>query len=253
MPAGRADALGVACFVDGLEAACEAVIARARAGRGGYACLANVHVLVSAVHDAALRRALAGAWTVFPDGAPVAWLAGSTGGRAVTRVPGPDLMPLVVDRGRAAGLRHFLFGSTPEVVSALRSRLDRDHPGARIVGAVSPPFGPFARADEQQLLEEIGAARPHVVWCALGAPKQELWMARNAAALAPAVVLGVGAAFDFLAGSTRRPPAWMRRTGLEWLGRLASEPGRLAGRYARTNPEFLLLAAFELLSAKRAP
>jgi N-acetylglucosaminyldiphosphoundecaprenol N-acetyl-beta-D-mannosaminyltransferase len=143
----------------------------------------------------------------------------------------------------AGGLRHFLFGSTPEVLERLRERF-----GDAIVGAVSPPFGNVG-ADA---VEEIRATRPDVIWCALGAPKQELWMATHADALAPALLLGVGAAFDFVAGTKPRAPRWMQRTSLEWAHRLATEPRRLAGRYARTNTEFALRICLELTRRRPA-
>ena len=97
----------------------------------------------------------------------------------------------------------------------------------------------------------MSALLPHVVWCAFGAPKQELWMYRNAAALAPALVLGVGAAFEYHAGTKKRAPVWMQRAGLEWLFRFASEPMRLGPRYVRTNSEFLVRAMASGLRRER--
>jgi N-acetylglucosaminyldiphosphoundecaprenol N-acetyl-beta-D-mannosaminyltransferase len=104
----------------------------------------------------------------------------------------------------------------------------------------------------RRVIDEISGARPHVVWCALGAPKQELWMHRHAAELSPSLVMGVGAAFDFIAQTKARAPVWMQRHSLEWLHRMACEPRRLSGRYIRTNSEFVLRAAFELLRQRRA-
>jgi N-acetylglucosaminyldiphosphoundecaprenol N-acetyl-beta-D-mannosaminyltransferase len=233
---------GVELFAGTAAAAADAVVERAGAGAGGYACLCNVHVLVSSQHDPPLRGALDGAWTVFPDGWPVAWLLRRTGAPGSERIAGADLMQVVLGR---PGLRHFLLGSTEDVLERLAARF----PAAAIAGAYAPPFGSH---DELGGAAEVAAAaRADVVWCGLGAPKQELWMRRHAAALAPALVLGVGAAFDFLAGAKRRAPLWMQAASLEWLHRLASEPRRLAGRYARTNGEFVVRAAVEL-SRRRA-
>lgn len=250
MASASASVLGVGCFAGGPDAALDAVIARALSGAGGYACFGNAHLLVTAEHDHRVRRALGDAWAVFPDGAPVAWLARRNGAPA-SRVPGPDLMPLTIERGQPYGLRHYLYGSTGKVLAELRRRIESVCPQAKIVGAYSPPFGEMHPELERAVVERIRAAEPHVVWCGLGAPKQELWMQRHAPDLAPALLLGVGAAFDFLAGTKQRAPEWMQRSGLEWLGRLASEPRRLVMRYALTNPEFLLLAAFELAHRKR--
>ena len=150
-------------------------------------------------------------------------------------------MAAVVDRGRPQGLRHFFFGSTEPVLARLTSALEVRYPGVEISGAIAPNFGPVA-----ELTPPDGAGPTHVVWCGLGAPKQELWMQRWAETLAPALVVGVGAAFDFLAGTKKRAPSWMQRSGLEWLHRLGSEPQRLGGRYVATNTRFVTRTAAEL-------
>jgi N-acetylglucosaminyldiphosphoundecaprenol N-acetyl-beta-D-mannosaminyltransferase len=243
--------LGVECFAGEPETAARAVLERALQGSGGYCCFCNVHVLSLARRHESLRRALENAWIAFPDGAPVAWLQRRFG-FAAERVPGPDLMPRVLSLGLPAGLRHFLFGSTPQVLNVLQQRLHAANPGIEIVGALSPPFEAGDEHRSRQAIEEISATQPHVVWCALGAPKQELWMHRYADELSPALILGVGAAFDFLAGTKHRAPLWMQQSSLEWLHRLASEPRRLSWRYIRTNSEFVLRAASELLEHRRA-
>jgi N-acetylglucosaminyldiphosphoundecaprenol N-acetyl-beta-D-mannosaminyltransferase len=246
----EATVLGTRCFVGDIALATEGIIERLRTGAGGYVCQANVHLLIAALHDDHVRKALDEAWVVHPDGAPVSWLARRVGASQATRIAGPDLMTSLFGLGATIGLRHYLFGSTPEVIEQLRSSLSAHHPDARIVGAVSPPFG--SRLDEQALKDvaAIRQAAPDIVWCGLGAPKQELWMNHYAGLLAPALVIGVGAAFDFHAGAKLRAPAWMQRRGLEWAHRLWSEPRRLAGRYARTNSEFIVRAALEIAAAR---
>jgi N-acetylglucosaminyldiphosphoundecaprenol N-acetyl-beta-D-mannosaminyltransferase len=239
------EVFGIDFFSGDLDTAARAVVERARAGAGGYACLCNVHVLMTAQRDVALREALKEAWSVFPDGAPVAWLQRQVGARTSQRVAGADLMTRVFALGEEAGLRHYLFGSTPDVISELQRRFADGFPAA-LVGSESPPFGPVESLEPSA---ELAAAQPDVVWCSLGAPKQELWMGRCAEQLKPAVVLGVGAAFDFLAGRKSRAPLWLQESGLEWLHRLLSEPRRLAGRYLRTNSEFALRTAISLLKA----
>lgn len=234
------------CYVGDVEDAAHRVVRRARERGGGYVCHCNVHTITLATRDDAVRTALAGAWTRFPDGAPVAWLQRRLGLPA-TRVGGPDLMPRVFDLGREANLRHALFGSTETVLGSLHRRLQDTFPGCAIVAAVAPPFD--ADLDAPSVLEPVCTAEPDVIWCALGAPKQELWMARHAHALEPALVLGVGAAFDFLAGTKPRAPSWMQRAGLEWMHRLASEPSRLGRRYVTTNSEFIVRTGLELLRA----
>jgi N-acetylglucosaminyldiphosphoundecaprenol N-acetyl-beta-D-mannosaminyltransferase len=237
--------LAASCEVGDLESAARSVIDRATARRSGYVCLCNVHLLTVALHRADVRDALAGAWKRLPDGAPVAWIQRRLGFERASRVPGPDLMPRVVDLARGTGLRQFLFGSTPEVTERVERSLRESFPGVEVVGRHSPAFG-ASPYDFSGSVDVIRAADPHIVWCALGAPKQELWMHRFARELDGMVLLGVGAAFDFLARTRSRAPEWMRGAGLEWLHRLSSEPNRLAGRYVGTNTEFLARTTYEL-------
>jgi N-acetylglucosaminyldiphosphoundecaprenol N-acetyl-beta-D-mannosaminyltransferase len=144
--------------------------------------------------------------------------------------------------GRRLGLRHFLFGSTTDVLARLSERLAVTVPDVEIAGSYSPPPG---SEDSAQALAAIRATEPDVVWVALGAPRQELWMLRNAGRVG-ALMLGVGAAFDFHAGTKQRAPVWMQELGLEWLHRFVSEPRRLGPRYLKTNTAFLFLALQEL-------
>lgn len=236
------DVLGVRCFRGTLDEATAGVVSMAVEKPGGYACFCNVHVLETAQRDAAVMAALAGARVVFPDGAPLVWMQRWSDGGPAERVGGPDLMESVVRQGRTVNLRHALYGSTPSTLADLETALKRRHPGARIVASIAPPFGSRTEAEVSAELVSLRAAEPDVVWVALGAPRQELWAARYAAALSPALVIGVGAAFDFIGGRKRRAPVWMQRTSLEWLHRLLMEPRRLARRYLVTNSRFLLRA-----------
>lgn len=237
------EVLGVQCVVGDIPKLTDAVIERALSGYGGYGVFCNVHVLMTARRQPELMQALQSAWAVFPDGAPIAWFQRRVGLHAARRTGGPDLMPATFDHGRAHGLRHVLFGSTSVVVEELSERMQRRYKGTKIVGVRAPSWG---EEHDERLMDSVAAVQPHIVWCALGAPKQELWMARHAHELAPALVLGVGAAFDFHAGTRERAPIWMQRMGLEWLHRLASEPRRLMSRYTLTNTEFAVCAATQL-------
>ena len=237
---------GVDFFAGTLEAAAMAVVDRARSSHGGYSCFAGAHGVVTSWHRPPLADALDHAWRNFPDGAPVAWMMRRSGVGGAQRLAGPDVMPLVFERGQPFGLRHFLFGSTPSVLARLERSLTDRYPGAIIAGTLSPPFRTLSEHEELAILDEIIGSRPDLIWVGLGLPKQDEWMHRNVERYRPALALGVGAAFDFLAGSKPRAPEWMRRRGLEWAHRMACEPRRLSGRYARTNSEFMVRAAAEL-------
>ena len=168
------------------------------------------------------------------------------GAGGARRVAGPDLMPLVIDAGQPLGIRHFLVGSTPEVLEQLQRRLVERYPKAIIAGAISPAFRRLSEDEDARMAQQIVDSGADVVWVGLGLPKQDEWLRRNAELFKPAVGLGVGAAFDFLAGTKPRAPKWMRSCGLEWFHRLLSEPRRLARRYATTNTEFVARAGIAI-------
>jgi N-acetylglucosaminyldiphosphoundecaprenol N-acetyl-beta-D-mannosaminyltransferase len=239
----RSRALDIDCFVGDVDSAVEAVIRRARSREGGRACFANVHVLVTSQRNEELRTALQSSWVVFPDGSPIAWLQRRLGCASAQRVAGPDLMPAVFDRGRKTGLRHFLFGSTRPVVDAVQARLSSRFPGINIVGTAAPEAGEEHSAE---LLDRIRTTDPHLIWVALGAPKQELWTQQHSNLFGSSLLLSVGAAFDFIAETKPRAPEWMQQHGLEWLHRFATEPRRLGWRYLSTNSIFLISALREL-------
>lgn len=216
--------------------------------RPGYICAANVHVVTESVYHPALRRALRGAAAVVPDGMPLVWFLRRHAHPAQDRVYGPDLTERVLAIAGRRRWRVFFYGGAPDTLAALVRVVRRRHPGLRLAGAFSPPFRrTFAPREFDAHLRLIRRARPDVLFVGLGAPKQEIWMARAAARTRLPLTLGVGAAFDFLAGGKPQAPRWMMRTGLEWAFRLMTEPGRLWRRYLVTNPLFLLLVALQEL------
>lgn len=163
-----------------------------------------------------------------------------------TRVPGPDLFLDVLAAGQAVGLKHYLLGSTPQVIKTLESEVRRRFPAVRVVGVESPPFRALTIDEERQQVDRIVCSDAHIVWLGLGTPKQD-WEAARLAARVPAVLVCVGAAFDFVAGTKWQAPGWMQSHALEWFFRLMSEPTRLWRRYLFSNARFLLIIIREYL------
>ena len=209
-------------------------------------CICNAHSVVTAAQDPRFMGVLQRADLATPDGAPVAWMLRRQGARGQPRVSGPDLMLDYCAHAAANGQSLYLLGSTPDTLARLQQRLLLRWPALRIAGAVSPPFPPLGADEDMQIVQAINASGAGTLWVSLGCPKQEHWMDAHRGRV-QAVMVGVGAAFDFHAGSVARAPQWMRKHGLEWLHRLASEPRRLWRRYAITNTAFILRAARQLL------
>jgi N-acetylglucosaminyldiphosphoundecaprenol N-acetyl-beta-D-mannosaminyltransferase len=197
--------------------------------------------------DPGFRRIFNESWLTTPDGMPVVWM----GPPGVERVYGPDLMLAVCDAGRASGLRHYFYGGNPGVADELGARLCARFPGLQVAGAFTPPFRDPDDLEMERLRSEIARSRPDIMWVGLGTPKQERFMAGPGRTLDTALLVGVGAAFDFLSGRVRQAPRWMQRTGLEWLFRLGSEPRRLGPRYLRTNTMFVLRLAAQKLRIRQ--
>ncbi len=249
----RFDVLGCHITAGTFDDAVARVLARVRAGGGGYVCFVNGHLAVTGREDPAVLAALNGSWMSLPDGRPVYATGRLQRVSPLEPVPGPDFMRAMLRHAGEPALRHYFLGGQPEVLARLVEGVHARCPSAVVVGSCSPPFRPLATAEREALVSKIRAARPDLVWVGLGAPKQELFMSGHWEALQPAVLLGVGAAFDFIAGSVSRAPAWMRRLGLEWLYRLCREPRRLWRRYAYTNTMFVAYLLRDLLARRDRP
>jgi N-acetylglucosaminyldiphosphoundecaprenol N-acetyl-beta-D-mannosaminyltransferase len=212
---------------------------RAPTTEGIYVVFRDVHGVVRARNEPTLAEAHLQAFMNVPDGAPLSWVC-RLRGRQAGRVTGTETLNAVCAAGVNKGWRHAFYGSRPDVLNALVPTLADTYPGIRIVLAIAPPNRPLTQAETADHIRQLAAAKPDFVWVGLGCPKQELWMARNARLLPGAIAMGVGAAFDFQAGTVRRAPALIRRLGLEFAYRIAQEPRRLAGRYAQAIPRFVL-------------
>ena len=231
--------------------AARAVVERALAGGpGAYVCLTNVHTTVESQHSPALRRATDDAFLSVPDGMPLVWILRRRGHVVTEKVTGIEYMPLVASVGRGAQLRHFFYGGGPGVAERAAERLRHRVPGVQVVGAKSSPFGPLGTLAVDDVRDEVERTKPHIMWVGLGAPKQELWMARASKELAIPMMIGVGAGIDYLAEVRPAAPTILRHVGLEWAFRLAAEPKRLLRRYLVGNPAFAWLLLRECFGSR---
>jgi N-acetylglucosaminyldiphosphoundecaprenol N-acetyl-beta-D-mannosaminyltransferase len=217
----------------------------------GYVCAVAVHAVMVAQHDRETRDALLGSSLTVPDGKPLVWALNLFGENLPDRVYGPELTGRFCARSAARGHRIWLYGAeTPGVLDALFGVLETRYPGLEIAGGWSPPRRVLTETEEREVAARINDDRPDVVWVGLGAPRQEKWMAHMRPRLEAPVLVGVGAAFDFIAGRKRQAPPWMQRRGLEWAFRLSQEPRRLLPRYLRYNPAFIAAVARQYLQER---
>ena len=218
---------------------------------GGMVFTPNVDHVVMAGENERFQRAYAAADLSLADGVPVVWASRLLGSPLPEKVSGSDFVPALMQLAEARGYRVYLLGGAPGAAERAARRLSSEHPALRIAGTLAPRVELRERAaDRAWIVSEVLRAAPDIVLVGLGAPKQELWIHEVRRALAPAVLLGVGASIDFLAGTARRAPRWMSSAGLEWAYRLAREPRRLWRRYLLRDPRFLGIVAGELVRAR---
>jgi N-acetylglucosaminyldiphosphoundecaprenol N-acetyl-beta-D-mannosaminyltransferase len=244
----RIDILGVPVSAINLDDAVATIERWIGENSRKYVCITGAHGVMESRRDSRLGRVFANAGLVTPDGMPLVWIARILGKNRTRRVYGPDLMRLLTARSRLRGYRQFYYGGGEGVADKLREVLARQYCNLECVGAICPPFRDLSAEEDESIVKAINAARPDIVWVGLSTPKQELWMATHVGRVEAPVMIGVGAAFDFLAGVKRQAPRWMQRSGLEWLFRLSSEPRRLWRRYAFIVPGFAILATGQLMA-----
>ncbi|WP_328858761.1 WecB/TagA/CpsF family glycosyltransferase [Williamsia herbipolensis] len=246
VPPLRRIAVGGVEFVASTRArAVTDVVTAAKAGSAVAVRFANAYTVVMASRIPRYRELLNSSGVTYPDGRPIWWCMRAHGAAAAgDQIRGPSLFFDVLDAGRKEGLSHFLLGTTPKTMAALREAIDRHLPGVEISGTFSPPFGDVTDQFVRSCTSEIADAQPDLVWIALGTPKQD-FAASRISAEAGVMCLAVGAAFDFVAGTVQEAPPVLSRLGLEWAFRLAAEPRRLWRRYLIGIPLFVTLVARE--------
>jgi N-acetylglucosaminyldiphosphoundecaprenol N-acetyl-beta-D-mannosaminyltransferase len=211
-----------------------------------YVCVANVHVVMEAHDSPEFSKIVNFADLVTPDGMPLVWSLRVLGARDQTRVYGPELTLRMIEVSAKKEIAVGFYGTGPGTLRHLTAIIKQRFPSLNITYSCSPPFRQLTAEEDQVIVEEMNAAGVRILFVGLGCPKQECWMAEHKGRV-QAVMIGVGAAFDFLAGEKKQAPSWMQKNGLEWLYRLSQEPGRLWRRYLYNNPRFLALVLLQLL------
>ena len=247
----RVDVLGVNVHPITLQDATEAIQTWIRDRTPNYVCVTGVHGIMESWRDTNVKKIHNAAGLVTPDGMPLVWLSHLYGFRHATRVYGPDLMLAMTALSAEHGYGNYYLGGGSGTADRLKTVLTRKYPGLQVVGTFSPPFRPMRPEEDENLVQQINVSRADIVWLGLSCPKQEHWMAAHIGRLDAPVMVGVGAAFDFLSGEKPQAPRWMQRSGTEWLFRMASEPRRLAGRYLKNNPLFLYLIVRQMLATRK--
>jgi N-acetylglucosaminyldiphosphoundecaprenol N-acetyl-beta-D-mannosaminyltransferase len=228
----------------------EEILRWAESGESRYVCVATVNNVIEAHDNPEYGAMMEAADLVTPDGMPLVWGLRLLGVPGATRVYGPDLTPAVCELAAERGVLVGFYGGTEHVLRDLTENLTRRYPGLDIAYCFSPPFRPLASEEERQAVDDVNRSGARILFVGLGTPKQEQWMAARKGDV-DAVMIGVGAAFDFLAGAKRQAPRLLQRAGLEWLYRLVHEPRRLWRRYLYRNPRFVALLLAQLLQVWR--
>ena len=208
---------------------------------GDYMCVSNVHTTVMSYEDEKYRDIQNNAALAIPDGGPLSSVSRKRGFTNMQRTTGPSYMEEILKISAEKGWNHYFYGSTEETIEKLKNILAEEYKGVQVVGMYSPPFRELTEAEKEKIINDINEAQPDFIWVGLGAPKQEIWMAEHQGKV-NGFMIGVGAAFDYLAGNIERAPEWMQKHNLEWIYRLLQDPKRLFYRYFHTNLKFIWCA-----------
>jgi len=227
----RVDILGVKINAQTMEEAIHTIGFWIKNRLSTYVCLNNVHTIIESYYNQDIRNIYNKAGMATCDGMPLVWLCRLAGYSRADRIYGPDLMLALCEISVKRGWKHYFYGTTPEILEKLQEKLSCRFPGLCIVGSQAPPFRTLTTQEDQAIINQINATQSDIVWVGLGAPKQDIWMASHLGQISAPIMIGVGAAFDFLSGTKPQAPRLLQRSGLEWLFRLMMEPKRLCRRY----------------------
>lgn len=242
----RANVITMQTDITSLDGACDQVCSWAEKSESHYVCVSNVHMCIETYVDAVFRETVNGADLIVPDGRPVFWAQRLLGFKQARQVRGMDLTLQLCEQAAQEKIAVGFYGGEAETLAILQAELQKRWEELDIAVAISPPFRELSDDEKQADIQAINASGAKILFVGLGCPKQEAWMQEHKGKV-HAVMLGVGAAFDFIAGNKSPAPAWMQTCGLEWLHRLCSEPSRLWRRYLYTNPLFIVLFIRQLI------
>ncbi len=235
-----------------LTEAAQMVIEAGHKKTKGLVVTPNVDHVVTMQKDSEMFELYRSAMLRFADGMPLVWFSKWHRGPSLPqRVCGSDLLPEVARLAAQQGLKLFFLGGMPGVAEKAALNLSQRHPSLRICGTYSPPFGFDKDTEEsERIVKMVNDAGTDILFVGVGAPKQEKWAAQYMGQLNVGPILGVGASFDFAAGTIQRAPLWLQRIGMEWSWRLMQEPGRLWKRYILKDSQFVWLMARELMKQR---
>ena len=211
--------------------------------KGKYICVSNVHTTVMSYENEEYKNVQNSAILRLPDGKPLSSVQRKRGYRNAERVTGPDLMERIFKDSNEK-ITNYFYGSTEETLNILESKLKDKYPNLKVSGFYSPPFKALTKEEDEKIIKMLNDSGANIVWVGLGAPKQENWMYEHMNKI-NALMIGVGAGFDYHAENIKRAPKWMQKCSLEWLYRLLQDPKRLFKRYMKTNFKFIKLVSRE--------
>lgn len=235
----------IACLAS-YEHTCNKLISHIESKQSvGYVTVNNAHTLVEGILHPEYRTIINNSFLSLADGGSLALVGRLKGAKDMRRIFGPSLMEYVLEHGQSDSLRHFFFGSTPEILEEMAVIIRQRFPRVVIAGVLSPPFRPFTEEENKEFLRQIRDSRADIIWVSLGAPKQERWICEVYKELDHGIFIGIGAGFSYLTGRIKHAPQWMKRYALEWVYRLIQEPRRLYKRYLVANTLFILFLFLE--------